>query len=153
MCPGAVAADSVMPAGACEQHAELFDPMTGLPGWALLLDRTRVALARAWRTHEMVAILVLEVSEHRGGRSPDLVSVAESLGARLRPDDTLACVDANRFVAVCGDIRRDEDAGKIADRLTEHGALGLSWRVGVAVCGGTTDPEEALTRAYRQTDG
>jgi GGDEF domain-containing protein len=42
------------------RYEMLLDPLTGLPRWGLLLDRTAVALARARRSGTTVAIFVIE---------------------------------------------------------------------------------------------
>ena len=51
---------SVIPNDERVQYDALFDPITGLPQWALLVDRTEVALARALRVSCKVAVCVLD---------------------------------------------------------------------------------------------
>ena len=78
--------------------AGLQDPLTGLAGWHLFVDRAAAALARAARNGWSTALLVIDVDQFHqvkdelGRESADLilVEVARRLDAGFRPYDTVA---------------------------------------------------------------
>ena len=93
--------------------AGLLDPVTGLPGRELLLDRLDQALVRA-RTHGTRTSLVL--SDLTGDASEQLiVGVAQRLRTGLREDHTVARFAGGTF-AVVADHPRGTGA-PIADRV------------------------------------
>jgi GGDEF domain-containing protein len=98
------------------RYEHLLDSLTGLPKWALLIDRTAVSVARARRTGAQVAIFVLDDPRFTDGPR-DVIRVVGVLQARIRPDDTLARIGDHRFAVVCNDISQDEDAALVARRL------------------------------------
>ncbi|GLZ33072.1 hypothetical protein Lesp02_52600 [Lentzea sp. NBRC 105346] len=61
----------------------LHDPLTGLPGHALLLDRLEQALIRAKTRGTLVSLVLVEVDDA-------LIEVASNLRSGLRPDFTVA---------------------------------------------------------------
>jgi GGDEF domain-containing protein len=129
-------------------YDHLIDRMTGLPKWALLIDRTMMGLARASRTDHHVAVMVLD--EPRLGTrdrraDPGLVPVARALQARLRPDDTVARIGDRRLAVVCNEIRVDEDAAHIMRRILVD--VGLSCRLGVALGQADDTAEQLIGRA------
>jgi GGDEF domain-containing protein len=140
----AEAADMGFLAGERARYEKLLDSMTGLPRWALLIDRTAVALARARRHGRDVAVFVLEYPHFPTGPY-DARRVAEVLLSRLRPDDTLARLGPRRFAVVCNDIGEDEDAATVAHRLV-YGS-GLECGLGVAVSDDVDPPEAVIGRA------
>jgi GGDEF domain-containing protein len=129
------------------RYEELMDELTGLPMWTLLLDRTTVALARARRAGNEIAVFVLE-DPRMGRRARDLVGVAEILGAKLRPDDTLARIGERRLAVVLNDIRVDSDAAAVARRLIY--TAGIVCGLGVALGGIDDTPELVISRAMRE---
>jgi hypothetical protein len=95
-----------------------------MPGWALLPDRTNLALVRARRTRRSVAVLVIDSPRGvAGDGTPDAVAFAGALRSVLRPDDTVARIDGNTYVAVCRDVCREEDAARIGQRALPFGGL------------------------------
>ncbi|MEO6086987.1 MAG: sensor domain-containing diguanylate cyclase [Umezawaea sp.] len=128
----------------------LVDPLTGLPGRALLHDRLDQALARA-RTHGTVVTLVLvDVhrlaavnAEHGFQRGDELLTV---LGGRLREglreDYTVARYRGDEFAVVaehsCGTGEAvAERVRELAGRAVRVG--GVRVRPGVRVCWVTSD--------------
>ena len=97
----------------------LVDPLTGLPGPALLVDRVEVALARARRTVRRVAVFVLYDVCGIGSSDPPVRELAERLRAAVRPDDTVARVANRTFVVVCNEIELEREAVRIAYRLLD----------------------------------
>jgi GGDEF domain-containing protein len=122
------------------RYETLLDSLTGLPRWGLLIDRTAVAIARAQRAGNTVAVFVLD-DPHFPDRPYDVLAVVRQLQSRLRPDDTLARIGDRRFAVVCNDIHADEDAALVARRLVY--ASGLVSGLGVAL-GNDQDPPELV---------
>ena len=123
----------------------LVDPLTGLPGPALLLDRVEVALARARRTVRRVAVFVLYDVCGIGSSDPPVRELAERLRAAVRPDDTVARVANRTFVVVCNEIELEREAVRIAFRLLD--LVGDSCRVGMALGRGCDPARDVLARA------
>jgi GGDEF domain-containing protein len=126
------------------RHEMLLDKLTGLPRWALLIDRTGVALARARRTGNQVAVFVLDDPRFDAG-PPDILHVAEVLKSRVRPDDTLARIGDRRFAVLCNEIRQDEDAALVARRLIS--GTGIRCSLGVALGDDEEPPDVVIARA------
>jgi GGDEF domain-containing protein len=112
-----------IPPSSKDQYRGLFDPLTGLPGWALLLDRTRVALARAARAQRYIAVLVIHRVAWPAGRNEDLRALATRFSACMRPDDTVARVADRTFVVVCSNIRDNGEVARIAQRLVQDAGI------------------------------
>ena len=129
------------------RYEEFLDELTGLPTWTLLLDRTTVALARARRTGNEIAVFVLE-DPRIGRRARDLAGVAGILQAKLRPDDTLARIGERRLAVVLNEIRVDSDAASVARRLIY--TAGIVCGLGVAMGGIDDTPESTIARAMRE---
>lgn len=144
--------------------APLDDPLTQLPGRAVLLDRIRNALAASERSEAHVAVLYFDIDGFKmlndafGYSAGDEVLrwVAARLAVTLRPADTLARLNGDEFIVVAPGIGRPVDAVRIGDRLRaallpELGHVppvaGLTASVGIAVGRGKQDPEELLSNA------
>ena len=148
------------------RHAVSHDPLTGLPGRALLLERAR--------RHEHVALLALDldgfgaVNDLRGHEVGDeiLCDIAERLGTAVRPGDTVARSGADEFVVLLKDVRTSAEAVAVVDRVRAafavpiagaRGAHHLTASIGVAVGAGgrhadalLRDAGTALARARRR---
>jgi GGDEF domain-containing protein len=132
------------------RYEMLLDPLTGLPRWGLLLDRTAVALARARRSGSTVAIFVIEDPQFPN-RPYDVLAVTAAIQGRLRPDDTLARIGDRRFAVLCNDIRADEDAAMVAHRLIL--GTGIVCGLGVALAGEQDPPDLVIARALSAAAG
>src|SRR3990170_845517 len=99
---------NVIPHDDCKQYEGLFDAVTGLPRWALLLDRTEVALARAQRANRKVAVFVLADVQTFSGAVTDVQRFVAALRGKVRSDDTIARVADQTFVIICNNIGRDK---------------------------------------------
>jgi GGDEF domain-containing protein len=117
------------PALARDQYAGLFDPLTQLPGWVLLLDRTNVALARAERCGQLVAVIVLEEVRRTSETSPDFTTFVGLIRSRVRPDDTVARIASRTFVVVLNDVDDRSTVSRVAERIL-HGS-GIICRLGM----------------------
>jgi GGDEF domain-containing protein len=126
------------------RYETLLDSLTGLPRWGLLIDRTAVAIARAQRNGNTMAVFVLD-DPHFPDRPFDVLAVAKLLQSRVRPDDTLARIGDRRFAVVCNEIQADEDAALVARRLV-YGS-GLVSGLGVALGNDHDPPEQVIARA------
>ena len=97
-------ADNAMQAAAESLH----DPLTGLPGPALLLDRLETALSRARRGEGMPCLIIADVDRFRaiidalGIAAGDalIAAVAQRLGALLHEGETLARLSGDQFALV-----------------------------------------------------
>jgi GGDEF domain-containing protein len=113
-----------------EQHAKMFDPLTGLPGWPLLIDRTHIALERAASHGFLVGVVVLDDVRRAGSASPDLTKFISLLRDAFCSDDTVARIEGCTFVIVINDVS-DRDA-VIATVQAVVASSRIACRVGVA---------------------
>jgi diguanylate cyclase (GGDEF)-like protein/PAS domain S-box-containing protein len=146
-----------------ERPAALQDPLTGLPGAVLFMDRLSAALAGSARKSSQVAVLLLDLDRFRlvndsygtdiGDRV--LIGVAERLFGVLRPGDSLARVGEDEFAILCDDIAKAEGAATIAERA--HAAVAepfsfdgetivVTSSLGFAVGSGQLNSPESLFR-------
>ena len=132
------------------QYDALFDPDTGLPRWAILLDRTDVAIASARRINRRFATFVLADVVTLDGASPNVEQFVESLRGKIRSDDTIARIAEHSFILLCGNLRSDADAESVARRLGHDDNFGF--RMGFALSGGDADAETLLSAAIRAAD-
>ncbi|HZP28159.1 MAG TPA: hypothetical protein VFC99_04355 [Acidimicrobiia bacterium] len=131
-----------------EPNTELYDPLTGLPGPVLLIDRLEVALASARRRGGRVAVFVLFDACLTGAGEPPVWIVANRLRSLVRPDDTVARATNRTFAVVCNAVTSTADAESIADRLLEP--VGGSCRLGLAIGGPRKDARALLARAVHR---
>ena len=103
------------------EFLELFDPVTTLPTRLLFQDRCRVALARARRRTSSIGVVVVTTdgtaAVDQRARDTALRRIAFGVITVLRGDDTVARIDDDTIVALCNDIRREEDLDGIRARL------------------------------------
>ncbi|HTW08546.1 MAG TPA: EAL domain-containing protein [Acidimicrobiales bacterium] len=144
----------------------LFDPLTGLPNRALLLDRLNGALRRLSRVAGLVAVLFIDVDRfkrindsisHRAG-DEFLVQLGQRIRSVLRPADTVARFGADEFVVLCEALESEREAMALAARVEGlfstpfvlGGAGGreiyVSAAVGIALSREASTSSEALVR-------
>ena len=105
--------------------SDLYDPATELPGPALFRDRLDVAVKRAQRTHEPVALVrvgIDSVEPERGGRydvPPDAVAVeiARRLTGTVRAHDSVARLGPSTFAVLASGELDAETIRALAGRL------------------------------------
>jgi diguanylate cyclase (GGDEF)-like protein/PAS domain S-box-containing protein len=108
-------------------HRAMHDPLTGLANRTTLLTRLAVELhpSNASSTHTAVVFIDLDhfkrINDTLGHENGDVLlqAVAHRLSAALRPDDLLARVGGDEFVAILTDTHSFADAHSIASRLAE----------------------------------
>jgi diguanylate cyclase (GGDEF)-like protein/PAS domain S-box-containing protein len=148
------------------RHDALHDALTGLPNRTLLLDRLRVALARARRDRTHVAVLFLDldhlkvVNDSLGHDAGDdlLRAVGPRLAEVVRPSDTVARFGGDEFAVLLQGVTGEHGAIAVAERIvrafekpfvvageTRFGSAS----VGLVVTGpdGPRSPEELLSDA------
>jgi len=140
-------------------HQVVHDPLTGAANRVLVIDRMAHALARVRRAECTMAVLFVDlddfklVNDELGHGVGDLVltSVAQRLGASVRPSDTVGRFGGDEFIIVCEDLEDDGGAMTVAQRVlkefetpfsTPEGDRMLSASIGVGVCG-VDNPMEA----------
>jgi diguanylate cyclase (GGDEF)-like protein len=159
-------------------HAELNDPLTGLPNRTVFLEKLRLTLGRARRRGTArVAVLLVDldgfkaVNHQLGHDAGDrlLVDVSRRIEERLRAGDTLARLEGDTFAVILADVEREADAEQVARRIRENLARPFAMpgfprpaaaSVGIAISQGSRtriedllhDAEAALHRA-RAGDG
>jgi diguanylate cyclase (GGDEF)-like protein/PAS domain S-box-containing protein len=102
-----------------------YDPLTGLPNRALVLDRLAHALRRARRRDHVFAVLFLDldrfkdINDSLGHLVGDqfLIAIARRLETCLRPGDTVARLGGDEFVILLEPIVDLHDALTVADRI------------------------------------
>ncbi|WP_204758425.1 diguanylate cyclase domain-containing protein [Halomonas urmiana] len=101
------------------------DPLTGLPNRALLTERLSRALCLARRHRHLVALLYLDLDAfkpindsfgHAVGDSL-LQAVASRVQECMRDIDTVCRQGGDEFVILLAEIRRPEDATRVAEKL------------------------------------
>jgi GGDEF domain-containing protein len=127
----------------------LLDPVTGLPGPALLVDRIEMALARARREHSGIAVYVLY--DVVGTPGPAVRETALRLQHAVGPDDTVSRVAGRTFVVVGNAIDTRAVADRVAARLMDH--VGDGCRLGLALGTVADDPRELLSTAAHRAVG
>jgi diguanylate cyclase (GGDEF)-like protein/PAS domain S-box-containing protein len=147
-------------------HQAVHDPLTELPNRVLLMDRLAQALMRMEREPSQLAVLFIdldhfkEINDTYGHGAGDrlLIEIGRRLSALSRRVDTVARLGGDEFVILCDNLRTDEDARVIADRVVrsvvepfiDNGCqLQVSASVGVVV---TADPYAGGENLLRDAD-
>ncbi len=104
-----------------------YDPLTQLPNRILFLDRLNVALAKAQRNGEVLAVMFLDldrfklVNDMMGHVMGDslLKDVAVRLSKCIRQSDTIARLGGDEFTVIVPRINDPKDAAKIAKKILD----------------------------------
>ena len=147
-------------------HDAMHDALTGLPNWALFMDRLGIAIAQSKRNDRHVfAVLFLDldrfknVNDSLGHSLGDklLVAIARRLRKMMRPGDTVARLGGDEFAVLINAVEAPSDATRISERIhdelsrpfdLEGHEVFTTASIGIAM--GTTDydrPEDLLRDA------
>lgn len=107
-------------------HMALHDALTDLPNRVLLEDRMDMAISRAERSGQKVALGFIDldhfkqVNDNFGHKVGDILlkEVSSRLGSALRGSDTLSRWGGDEFVVLCPDLNTVEDAKEITQKLS-----------------------------------
>jgi diguanylate cyclase (GGDEF)-like protein/PAS domain S-box-containing protein len=103
----------------------LFDPLTGLPNRALLVDRLSGAVRRLSRVPGLLAVLFIDVDRFKnvngslghGAGDEFLVELSQRIRSVLRPADTVARFGGDEFVVLCEALDGEREATALALRV------------------------------------
>jgi diguanylate cyclase len=142
----------------------LRDPLTGLPSRVLFLNRLSGAVDRLQRRPgRQAAVLFLDldrfkvINDSLGHPAGDqlILAVAERLQHSLRRQEMIARFGGDEFAVLCEDLRDEEDAVAVAERLLKsfglpfhlaHGDVVSSASIGIALAVDAEQDAEDLIR-------
>ena len=109
------------------KHQAYHDALTGLPNRQLFNDRLEVALARAQRGHESLAIMFLDldhfktINDSLGHAVGDLLlqEVAQRLKNSVRQEDTVSRLGGDEFIMILPEVGGADEAVAAAGRIIE----------------------------------
>jgi diguanylate cyclase (GGDEF)-like protein len=147
------------------QHLAMHDPLTGLPNRHQLAKRLDAILGRDGDVNARVAVLGIDldrfkdVNDVHGHGAGDAVlrTIASRIAARLGPQEFIARIGGDEFVAIKADVFARGDAVKFARRLREAILEPVEWQdrrlsvgcsIGIAMFPEHGDtPEQIASRA------
>jgi diguanylate cyclase (GGDEF)-like protein/PAS domain S-box-containing protein len=108
-------------------HLAQHDTLTGLPNRTLFRDRLLQALAQASRNDWKVGVLFIDldrfkvVNDTLGHNSGDrlLRTIARQLQSAMRAGDTMARLGGDEFAVILPDMRHEDVAGHVAQKLLD----------------------------------
>ena len=148
-------------------HLAHHDPLTDLPNRILFYDRLKQALAQARRHGRGVGVLFVDldhfktINDSLGHETGDalLKIVADRLVRCVRSTDTIARLSGDEFTLVLQDLKREQDAGHVAQKVLEtvcrpatvgNQTIPITASVGIALYPfDATDPDVLIARADR----
>ena len=145
------------------RHMAYHDALTGLPNRVLFADRLSIAMARARRNNEIVAVTMLDldgfkkINDLLGHKVGDFIlkAVANRLLSVLRKSDTVARMGGDEFYIIITEITSDRDVDLIAEKIVaafrkwfavDSHKLFVSASVGVAVYPEDGESADSLIR-------
>ena len=148
----------------------LHDPLTGLANRVLFADRLAHAVERSRRSKERVAVLFIDLDRFKGvndslghAAGDELLRQAgERMRRAVRPADTIARLGGDEFTVLCEDLGAVNDAGWVADRLSDTlerpfdlfgNEMSIGVSIGIAVADGTTAPRRCWPRPTPRCTG
>nr|MBP9106107.1 GGDEF domain-containing protein [Gemmatimonadaceae bacterium] len=143
-----------------------YDQLTGLANRALFRDRVQHALSRAARDRELVAVMFLDLDNFKGtndtlghAAGDDLLSmVASRLLNATRGCDTVARLGGDEFAVLLENVRGEEDASIVADRISHalnnpvELSSGVTVRVSASIGIARATPNDGVEELLRNAD-
>lgn len=140
------------------------DPLTDLPNRRLIEERLARALGRAHRSHQHVALVLVDldnfklVNDSFGHAMGDelMKVIGERLLSAVRPGDTVGRFGGDEFLIICEQLASPDDIAPIASRVMEvvkrpcelqGQRLYVTASVGVTTSDGERDPSDMLREA------
>jgi diguanylate cyclase (GGDEF)-like protein/PAS domain S-box-containing protein len=131
------------------------DELTGLPNRRAWEEELRREVARAARHGHPLCVVMLDLDRFKdyndthGHPAGDalLRDVAVAWRTAIRVTDFIARHGGEEFAALLSEVRPDEAASSIVERLREAVPAGQTCSAGVALWDGAESPEAALARA------
>ncbi len=107
------------------RHMAYHDALTGLPNRTLFGDRLSMAMAKARRRNEKVAVAVLDMDQFKkvndlmGHKAGDFVlkAAANRLSSALRKSDTVARMGGDEFILILNEIASMNDIDVVVDKI------------------------------------
>ena len=104
-----------------------YDPLTGLPNRLLFNDRLNMAITRANRFQENVAVIMLDLDKFKDvndtlGHSVGdklLKAVAERMALKFRKSDTVARMGGDEFIICIPDLKEEGNPHQIAEKILD----------------------------------
>lgn len=143
-----------------------YDQLTGLANRALFRDRVQHALSRASREREQVAVMFLDLDNFKGtndtlghAAGDDLLSiVASRLLNATRGCDTVARLGGDEFAVLLENVRGEEDATIVAERISHalsnpvELSSNVTVRVSASIGIARATPDDGVEELLRNAD-
>lgn len=144
-----------------EQNTSVYDPLTGLAGRHLVMDRIARTIEHARRHRTMAALLCVDLDgfrlvndQHGRGHGDELLkAIAARLTQRMRKGDTVARIGVDIFLIVLRDMKQLADAARPAQEIlqalsmpvpVQDTALEITGSIGIAIWPADADDADQL---------
>lgn len=110
------------------QHIAHHDALTGLPNRLIFSDRLGVALTKASRSQEMLAVLFIDLDRFKqindtlGHECGDIVlkTVAQRFKTAIRESDTLVRLGGDEFIIILDKMQKKEDVILVVKKILQQ---------------------------------
>lgn len=117
-------------------HQARHDPLTGIANRMLFTERAELALARARRSDQMLALLLIDlddfkpVNDVQGHAAGDevLITIARRMKDLVRETDTVARIGGDEFAVLIEGIQAREHVEPVAQKLLDAIAQPVPWK-------------------------
>jgi len=121
-------------------HLAHHDSLTGLPNRAMFHQHLEIMLHHALRHGRRLALMFMDldgfknINDTQGHEAGDrlLIEIAERMRACVRKEDMLARMGGDEFTILLNELKHDEDASLVANKLIE--AVNRPVRIGEQLC-------------------